>query len=239
MAALTCFVGTAGIASAVPIPTLQMDIGGGFYNTSTNTVMTNDDQFTLYALLIPDAPHGAGVNNTYYLSAAIVPQTGPLGASLGSFRIGSTTINVTGDMTYGLPPIETNQGPDPGDLPPHGIFQTFFSEIPFTFSPSNTATPYDSRLTPGGPTPDPTGGMYYAAFDVDIRNLAPGYAIHFDFYNEQFRNGGDIDVQKWVFADSDAQSGTSRVPEAGTLLLLGSGLVIAGLGVSATRRSSR
>ena len=245
------------------VPTLQLDILGGHYDTTTHTIIAPGDQFTLYALMTPD-PHTSAqtqLGETYYISAALVPQTGPPGAALGSFSFNGTPVNVTHDMVYGTPPIELNGSatPDQFDLNQFadgGIFQTYFSEFAFHFPSTNRAFQYDSALTPGvGPTPVPPGypfGVtYFAAFNVDTRGLAGGYALHFDLYNEIVHTpcvdpvgpqtpGNfpcDVDVRKVADNAHDAQTPTRRVPEAHTLLLLGSGLVLAGLRLS--RRGGR
>jgi hypothetical protein len=80
---LVCFSILVGSGLAYAIPSLQLDIKGGYYDTKTQTVFANSDPFTLYAYLIPDA--GAPLADTYYLSAAVVPQVGPVGQNLGSF----------------------------------------------------------------------------------------------------------------------------------------------------------
>lgn len=259
--ALVAIFASPAPSHAVAVPTLELDILGGHYDTTTNTIIAAGDQFTLFAIMTPD-PHTSvafQLSERYFISAALVPQTGPPGGSLGSFSFNGTPVQVTHDMVYGVPPIELNgtAAPDHFDLGGHGIFNTYFSEFGFNFVSTQRSLQYDSAITPGvGPTPVPLsypfGVSYFVAFQVDTRGLAGGYSIHFDLYNEIFRSPCqnpaplptvpgdfpcDTDIQKFADFNHDAQSPPRRVPEAHTLLLLGSGLVLAGLRLS--RRGSR
>lgn len=219
----------AGMVSAYP--TLQLDIKGGTYDTSTETIVASSNPFTLYALLSPDKYNS--VSGTYYISAAVVPKVGPPGGNLGSFSFNGQMINVTGQMVYGVPPLETIvslQGWDAGDLSKHGIFETYFAEFAFQFSNSNTTAPYDT-ITKAGAGPSGTGSMYYMPFTVDTSLLNPNYVIHFDLYNEELakcgKNNpcGDIDISQFAPFSHDAESGkNTKVPEPSSLLLLVSGL---------------
>jgi len=210
-------------ASALPV--LQLDIAGGGYDYATETIVTSSDTFTLYALIKPDSNNT--LSDTYFISAALTPQVHS-GANLGSFVFNGTTVNVTSGMSYGVPPLEAALSADPGDLPTHSVFPTYFREFGFQFNSANRIASYNSqdRAQDGGAINTAyksNGSMYYAMFDVDVSSLAQGYEVHFDLYNTKVKNG-DIDVTKFAPFSHDAQTTSHSVPEPATLLLMGSGL---------------
>ena len=220
--------------TAFAIPSLQLNIGGGFYVGGTDeTIYSSSKTFDLYAYLIPTTNGSPNLlTDTYYVSAALVPQTVEPGGSYGSFTFAGSSVNVTGGMVYGTPPLETlaTQLGDPGDLAPHGIFETYFQQFDFTFG-EDQVTPFNTQDQPGF-LGDAGTGMYYKKFAVNVNGLDPGYSIHFDLYNskilEAARNPnvilGDVDVNNFAPFSHDAQS-DGRGPEAGALLLFGTGLI--------------
>jgi hypothetical protein len=174
--------------------------------------------------MIPDASNS--LNDTYYLSMAVVPQQSQDGANLGSFTYDGNTVNVTGDMVYGVPPLEAQLAFDNGDLSTHGIFETYYQQIDFTFYSGYQIDPYNTqdRAKAGDPISITGSGMYIMPFEIDVTNLAPGTYIHFDLYNSLLIGATDIDVNQFAPYSHDAQSNGHKVPEPGMLSLLGLGL---------------
>src|SRR5690606_27668603 len=96
-------------------------------------------------------------SGTYYISAAITPQ----GVSnFGSFSIDGVVYSIGSGMQYGTPPVDSSFP----DLDSHGIYPTYYAEIPFTFDPSQKAEKYQSDTSPGGLIPDEDGSIVYRAF---------------------------------------------------------------------------
>ena len=219
------------------VPQLQLDIAGGTYDSVTQTVMAGSNSFSLYA-------YSLSLPGNFFLSMALVP-TSTAAGDYGSFTVNGSTVAVTSGMTFGTPPLETILGgaaTDPGDLPSHGVFPTYFTEQMFTFSASNQSGVYNTQDNAGS-GPQAGTGMYFARFDFDISNLSLGYGLHFDLYNETLISAcknrnctlGDIDVNKFAPFSHDAQGMvTTPVPEPETYAMLLAGLGL--LGFEARRR---
>ena len=225
--------------AAHAIPTLQLGIEGGTYDTATETVFSTGSSFSLYAFLISNS--GNTIGDTYYLSMAVTPQV-PSPANLGSFTYNGNTVNVTSDMTYGTPPIDAfSAASDPGDLPAHGMFPTYFKEVGFSFSSGSQSTAFNTQDHPSW-GPQSGTGMYYKKFDIDTSNLGGGYEVHFDLYNTKLCTNSkgqcagttDTDMTQFAPFSHDAQSFTSPVPEPEIYAMLGIGLGL--LGFVARRR---
>jgi hypothetical protein len=235
----TALLGTticlAGSTAAQALPVLQLDIVGGHYDHTTQTIISAGPVFQLVAIFTPppgittQAQLNRAMQETVYIAAAANPAIGPADHNLGSFSFNGHTTRVTEDMTYGTPPVDLhdNSGADPGDLGAHDIYPTYFTEFAFHFNQAQRTVGYNTAQQPGGLTPNPTGTSYYQTFAVDTRQLDPRYVIHFDMYNETFKRCTaapvpcvDVDVDQYAPFAKDAQS--APVPEPASLLLLGS-----------------
>jgi len=242
---LMLLLALGGWHRAQAVPTLQLDIVGGVYDASTETIVSTGPAFTLAAILTPKqnasaADINALLADTYFISAALTPITDSP-ANLGSFEFDEATINATADMEFGVPPLDDAfLSHDAQDLSKHSIFETAFTAFDFQFDAGDTTSRYNTADTPGGPMEG--AGAFFATFDVDKSSLAPGYGLHFDLYNTEIaRIRGprllsgpflpDIDVGIFAPFSHDAESGR-QVPVPGTLLLLGAGC----LAVRTTRR---
>lgn len=243
--ALVCvFAAGAGVAMAVP--NLQIDIDGATYVAGEEeSVVTTDTTFDLYALGTPGGQTSMGdlLETIYYLSVAIIPQIGPDPEDFGSFTVDGLTYDVD-DMTYGTPPLDLYTDDPESGLAPHGIFETYFLELVVGFTGANTASTYNVQDA-AGTIGDNLGGTgsYYDLFQFDISGMLPGYHLHFDLYDAVIANGpsgNDGDLDEGIFApfSHDARTDcctTTKVPEPGTLGLLGLGLI----GVAVQRRRQK
>ena len=209
--------GAVAVQTSWALPNLQLDIAGGTYVGGTEeSTLSDKSAFSLEALVL-SSYLALDPSKTYYLSAAITPKTSvPLTADFGSFTINGTTYDATHGMIWGTPPVDEAQ---PGELTTHGIYDTHYAEIAFTFAGSDLIDAYNVQDGASGP-----GKINRKTFAVDASGLAEGYEVHFDLYNTKTKKGLEV-VDQFAPFSHDAVS----APDAGSTVAL-FGVALAGLG---------
>ncbi len=235
-------VGVLATQTSWAVPKLQLDIVGGSYDTTTQTTVSSGPIFTLEALAQSSyvAEEVAAGSPKFYISAAITPNNNGNQSgfpAFGSFSINGVSYNA-GNLLFGRPPVENgtyedpNGNPNNDNLPPHGIFPTYFAEIEFEFDQSATVPSYNTA----DPGDAGQGTLARQTFAIDASGLLPGYEVHFDLYDTTFKTitsngnprtrvtlGTDESLGNFAPFSHDAESGGGRdVPDAGsTMALLG------------------
>ncbi|PAW66835.1 MAG: hypothetical protein B9S34_07060 [Opitutia bacterium Tous-C1TDCM] len=223
-------------APAAALPMLQLDIAGGTYDTVDQTTVANADVFTLRTLL---KANSSNVAVPYFLSVAIAPGLALSNPApdIGTFKING--VAYTGSMlTWGTPPTNV---PDfeSGNLSPHGIYPTYYLELQFSFANAGTVSAYNVQTDAAA-----SGVLRYVDFQVDVSALRSAYNLHFDLYNEKFRQG-DYSVDRFAPFSHDAASGsggyepplTVRVPDTASVAGLAFGGIALLLVASRRRRN--
>jgi hypothetical protein len=236
--------------AAYAIPALQLGPTGyppaptGWtYNTTTDTwVYTGASNTTANLSAFANATTENGGNGQFAWDAAgdparwaylVVSAVPKLASGSDPFDI---TVNGASFLTsgFGNPPVE-----DDNDLPPHGIYDTYFEIYQFQFDGALVTIP-DTQ-----PPSTSTGAGYTEAFQIDINSLLAGIgALHFDLFTVK---GDGVytpigpDDRNLVLASApfshdaewnpdDIIDPDPPVPAPGSLLLLGLGLTaLAGL----------
>ncbi len=223
---LVLTIGLLMAPAAYAVPHLQLFIDGATYDDVTETwVLATAGSFDLY-VLSANEPH-----QNVLVSMAL--------GGFGEFENPDGIVSLSGfggpaidDWTWGYSPLGSAPGWDSNeDLPPHGIYPTWFAE-------ANTGNYNMSQnvgdVNPGpdfwdptinGPGPANASGQY-KVFSLSVS--APfGTSVHFDAYTLD----GDVLDE---FAPFSHDASTTIIPEPGTILLMSTGLF--GVGLAAIRR---
>ncbi|OGC90874.1 MAG: hypothetical protein A2W25_13170 [candidate division Zixibacteria bacterium RBG_16_53_22] len=212
--------------SAFAVPAIQLFISGATYDWSEQSWIVTGNSFDLYVV------SANNIKQDVMVSMALAPTDQP----------GNADINFAGDEVglsdwrYGYAPIDNawwrwNGGED---LPRHGIYPTWFTEI-------NTGD-YGLSSNVGDVQPDSFGNYWNPAtgsggapaggevkmFHVETNGI---YSfLHFDAYTLN----ADGSINQFAPFSHDAESIPSSVPEPGTIALMGTGLF--GMAVAGLRR---
>lgn len=216
-------------APTYAVPTLQLDILGGSYdNTDESVFLETDGSGELAAYCSPGNKNNCSME--HFISIAILDANGngvDAGTDFGSFLFNGTTYN-TNALTYGIPPLEAapEEDKDDGDLAKHGVFPTLFAEVGFDFS-GDTRDVVNVQDNPGTTADTSQSDMFFETFNFDVSGLNEGWRLHFDLYNEEYK-GADRDVDDFAPFSHDAyvemtggNEPPRRVPEPTSILALG------------------
>jgi len=211
-------------SSAIAVPDIQLFIDGATYDWDTQTwVATTTGSVDLYVISANDT------KDDIIVSLALGQSDDP---SLMTVDFGGTIIN-PGDWIYGNAPLPPDWNPG-GDVPPHGIFPTYFAEVHtgayglgMNIGDVQPGSDFWDPSIPSGPA---NALGEYKIFTVDLSGPV-GASVHFDAYT--LNPDGSVDK----FAPFSHDATTTIVPEPGTIILMGSGLL--GLGLRAYRKRKR
>lgn len=212
--------------TAYAVPSLQLFIDGATYDWGSQTWVTHSGGFDLYVVSANSSKSDVIVS----LALAQGDNRNNIDANFGGHQIQNS------DWAWGYAPIgnapdEWNGGQD---LPRHGIFPTWFTEM-------HTGA-YGLGSQVGDDQPDALGNFWNPATgqgdapamgEVKMFHVETGGTftfLHFDAYT--LNSDGTINQ----FAPFSHDAEVSSVPEPGTLALLGTGLL--GLGVFIRRRKN-
>ena len=235
----------AASSLAMAVPTLQLGLHNGYYDSSEGieSVVTTSDYFQLHAYATPNAEFTIDdiLNESYYISLSVIAEDGGVAKDAeGATHFSATDIS---DLNYGINPLDSvlhEQG-----LLEHDVFETYYAEHEFKWSELGQrvglvdVTDYPGGITYGSE-------MLYKNMNVFLHRLVDGsylslnedYEIRFDLYSSTLRDAafsGDFSkVTKHDYAPRTHNAQTVPVTEPASWPL--AALVL--MGVCAIRRKT-
>ena len=222
---LVMIMGTAAHA----VPALQLYIEGAIYDTDSESWVVSSNEFKLW--VIGNVGHVGTIHNVQLTAAFLTSEIGTGSISL--------TPQTTSNLVVGDPSISSNPTPVAGvgadgtlpvmsdgrELPSHGIYGDGTSFHQWSLGDFSLTDSRIGDFSEAFPTSFPEMGQ------VNVYSVQmTGYTmIHFDAFNSV--EGANHALKAPFSHDATA----SPVPEPGTLMLLGAGL----LGTSLTWRKKR
>lgn len=229
---LTVVLIVALTVSAFAVPDIQLFIDGATYDWEDQSwVASTTGSVDVYVI------SANYVNPDIIVCLALGESDDP---NTMTVDFGGTVVN-PGDWVYGNPPLPPGWDPG-GDLAPHGIYPANFAEIhtgayglgqmvgdvqPDTLNGGQYWDPTATPAFPGAPADRPGD---WKMFTMDISGPV-GSSVHIDAYT--LNPDGTVNR----FAPFSHDGTTTLVPEPGTIVLMGSGLI--GLGLRAYRKRKR
>jgi hypothetical protein len=202
--------------TAFAVPTLQLFSENATYDPVTQSWIITENPFVLQ-ILGADQPNQLSLIDDVTLFIAVPDSSGSItiqgiSTSLESGAFGPLTFD-DDDIINGEPPFA-------GQFPPHGIYPTFFISIPLEDLQVNDAsdTIINSVDIAEGITPPGTD-----TGDIDLYQISySGFSfLHMDLVGTTHYSGNKPSSQEFAPFSHDA----TAVPEPGTVMLLGGGLI--------------